>query len=238
MSIKIQNGKTCLLLVEGKSETEFFIQLGYHLQFTRDIPLQIMQYDGKDKLKEFLLLIQSHPAFLTMTHIGIIRDADFDGRAFADIQNALTYANSKNPDRPQFPTLTEPLAFTGTKPGVAAFIMPDSQSDGMLETLILQTLTDDDTGIMDCVDSYFACVEETGIAPKPEPLDKAKMRVYMTALYQGKMRAYIEGKHVDVETIGSDKDKSYLSDIYKMTWWDWNHSAFDDIKAFIRELVK
>ncbi|MGB7339390.1 MAG: DUF3226 domain-containing protein [Phototrophicaceae bacterium] len=236
MKPKIKSGKTRLLLVEGKAEKEFFIQLGNHLQFPDDVSLQIIVYEGKDNLRQFVGYIQQESYFLSVTHIGIVRDADFDKRAFEDIQNALDHANTLNPDRPQFPEITETHIVFGNKPKVSVFIMPNANDDGMLESLLIEALANDK--IMACVDEYFICLEKNNITPKPEPLPKAQMRVYMTALYQGKMRAYIEGKNVDVETVGSDKDKSYLSDIYKMTWWDWNHPVFDEIKIFIKQLVE
>lgn len=235
MSIKIPEGASRLLLVEGKSDTEFFIQLKKPLNIPEK-SFWIMTYDGKNNLDMLLALIQADSRFPTITHLGIIRDADFDGRAFQHVQSALVSANHENSARPQYPSITQPQTWQGDTLRIGTFIMPYSDADGMLESLILKAFADDN--IMGCVDDYFDCLGDKGINPKPEHLHKAQMRVYMTALYQGKMRTFIEGKNVDVENVGNDREKSYLSDIYKMSWWDWNHPVFNDIKVFIRQLVE
>jgi hypothetical protein len=230
-------GKTRLLMVEGRTDLEFFRQLGFYLKFTKDTPLQIMEYEGKDNLQNFLALVQNEPEFKYVTHIGIVRDADFTGGAFQSVQSALAGANQENLDRKPYPipvAVTNFLVANDLQVGV--FIMPDGQSDGMLESLLLRVLQDD--AIMTCVDDYFACIEKTNINPKPEPLPKATMRVYMAALYQGKIRSYIEGKNIDFEASTDDRNKSYLSDIYKMTWWTWEHEAFNPIKSFVLKLVE
>jgi len=230
-------GKTRLLMVEGRADMEFFRQLGFHLKFTKDTPLHIMEYEGKDNLKDFLSLVQSEAEFNYVTHTGVVRDADFTGGAFQSVQSALTSANHENPDRKQFPIPTSALTFvSGNNLQIGVFIMPDTQSDGMLESLLLRVLQHD--AAMTCVEEYFACIENADIKPKPEPLPKAMMRVYMAALYQGKIRTYIEGKNIDFESPADDRNKSYLSDIYKMSWWTWEHEAFSPIKVFVLKLVE
>jgi hypothetical protein len=236
VNTKIQVGKTRLLLVEGKTDKEFFIQLGFYLNFTSDTPLHIMMYDGKDNLSDFLALVQAESEFMKVSHIGIVRDADFDGQAFQSVTTAIQSANSENPERPQYTIPKAPLIFEGQSPTVGIFLMPDLETEGMLESLILKALADDD--IMGCVNSYFDCLQEMNIEAKSEPLPKAIMRVYMAALYQAKVRTFIEGKNVDIETSGDDRNKSYLSDIYKMSWWNWNHPAFEPIKTFLRQLAE
>jgi hypothetical protein len=230
-------GKTRLLMVEGKADLEFFIQLGFQLKFTKSTPIQFMEYEGKDNLQNFLALVQNEPEFKYVTHIGIVRDADFTGGTFQSVQSALAGANQENPDRKQYPI---PVAVTNFVVAndlqVGVFIMPDANSDGMLESLLLRVLQDE--AIMTCVEDYFACIEKTKINLKPEPLPKATMRVYMAALYQGKIRSFIEGKNIDFESPADDRNKSYLSDIYKMTWWTWEHEAFNPIKSFVLKLVE
>jgi hypothetical protein len=237
MKPHIPVGKTRLLLVEGKIDIEFFVQLGFHLNFTKDTPLQIIEYQGRDNLKDFLSILQSEAEFNYVSHLGIVRDADFTGGTFHSVQSAIHGANQENPDFKQYPIPATPLAFTTSNNfQVGVFIMPDTESDGMLESLLHRVLKDD--AIMNCVEQYFECVENTKIELKPEPLPKAMMRVYMAALYQGKIRTYIEAKNIDFESPADDRNKSYLSDIYKMSWWSWEHSAFNDVKAFVLKLVE
>ncbi|MDQ7026975.1 MAG: hypothetical protein Q9P01_06285 [Anaerolineae bacterium] len=236
MNAKIPDGKTRLLFVEGSTDKEFFIQLGYYLKFTKKTPLHILEYEGKDNLEGFLSLVQTESNFKRITHIGIVRDTDFTGGTLQSIQAALQNANQENPDRKQYPVPNVAATFVGDDDlRVGIFIMPDTQNDGMLESLILRVLDND--AIMTCVEQYFDCAEATEITLKPEPLPKAMMRVYMAALYQGRIRTFIEGKNIDFETPASDRNKSYLSDIYKMTWWTWNHAVFNDVKAFLLQLT-
>ena len=93
-----------LLLVEGKTDKEFFDRLCMN-QLGDDYVtnLQILPYDGKDSLKSFLEVLLTLPKFEEVTHLGIVRDADFTGGALASIQGILRqlpqlqqYSNSNN----------------------------------------------------------------------------------------------------------------------------------------------
>ncbi len=232
---QIPEGVTRLLLVEGRDDREFFFQLSQYLGLTEDKAVDIIEYEGKDNLQKALGLLRSDPRFPFVTHIAITRDADFDGNALIKVQSALKNANQRQNPYKQYPVPEQVEIFTEADMQVGIFVLPDAKSNGMLETLILRALQEDT--IMQCVEQYFSCLETVGITTKPEPLPKAQVEVYMAAVLQKQIQAYIQGKHVDVETTGKDRNRSYLSDIYKMTWWSWEHPAFDGVKQFIQQLV-
>ena len=61
--------------------------------------------------------------------------------------------------------------------------MPDANSVGMLEDLVIRAVQGDE--IMRCIDEYFKCLDDTNIVAKPNRLPKAITRVYIeTALYE------------------------------------------------------
>ncbi len=219
MTFEIPNNATRLLFVEGKVDKEFFIKLREHL----NLPLvaYIIEYEGKENLGYAMLNTLNNPIFPAITHIGIVRDADFNTNALASIQSALNYANqnSSNPER-QYPIPEITKHFYGDKPKLSALVLPDDDIEGMIEDVILQSLEDDPISI--CVDEYFSCLQGE---PIPEALPKSKVRVF------------IEGKRVkSEETSRSDRERDYPSDIFHMSWWTWEHSAFDTVKQFLTDL--
>ena len=224
MTALIPEGKSRLLLVEGKEDQEFFIQLGYHLQFSKETPLHILQYEGKDKLARFLYQLIQNPNFNQVLQIGIVRDADYNTDAFQSVQSAIRRASQYS--KQQLTVPQSPMQPSEGKPKVSVLILPTDR-EGMLEDLVLDALNED--LIMPCVDDFFTCLRDNHIDIVQERLPKARVRVFIT------------GKNVDGQaTAGADTDKLYLSDIYHMGWWRaefWDHESFNDAKAFLRQLV-
>jgi len=60
----------------------------------------------------------------------------------------------------------------------------------------------------------------------------------MAGRQQEALRMFVQGKKVDENTSQKDWKRRYLSDIYGMKFWNWNHSTFDSIKVFLRQLVE
>ncbi len=224
MTALIPEGKSRLLLVEGKEDQEFFIQLGYHLGFTSESPLHILQYEGKDKLAGFLYQLIQNPNFKQVSQIGIVRDADYGTDAFQSVQSALERANQYSKKQP-LPVPQIPMQPAEGRPRISALILP-ADAEGMLEDLVMNALKEDT--IMPCVDDFFICLDRKA-AIVQERLPKARVRVFIT------------GKNMDAQaTISDDASKLYLSDIYHMSWWDnelWEHDGFKDAKAFLRQLA-
>ena len=227
MTALIPESKSRLLLVEGKEDQEFFIQLGSQLdsqEFPQELFPHILQYGGKDSLGNYLRGLMSLRNFKQISHIGIVRDADYGTDAFQSVQSALKYANRRNAQ--QLPIPQSPIQPAGENPKVSALILP-TNAEGMLEDLVLDALKEDT--VMRCVDDFFTCLTDREVTVVRERLSKARVRVF------------IIGKNMDAQaTVGDDADRRYLSDIFHMTWWRpelWEHESFDDAKAFLRRLA-
>ena len=225
MTELIPDGKTCLLLVEGQDDKEFFVQLVGHESFKAKHQLHIHKYGGVTKLAGVLNLFSQDNAFHEVARVAIVRDADFGTNAFESVRQAILNSN-KNSSR-AYPVPDQPLVPVGDSPWVNTMILPSSEREGMLENLMWDALKGDT--IAACADEFFGCLERAGKHVTKERLSKARVRVY------------ISGKNASDEATGDDSDKGYLSDIYKMSWWRennlWDHSAFDDAKAFLTQLL-
>ena len=225
MTELIPEGPSRLLLVEGKEDKEFFIQLGSHLKFPEGIPW-ILKYEGKNNLAGFLYQLIQNSNFKQVSQIGIVRDADYGTDALRSVQDALRNANANSPRPLPVPkTVIEP---SEGSPKVSVLILPSEKRDGMLEDLVLDALNDDP--ITPCVNDFFTCLKDRKVEIVQERLSKARVRVFIT------------GKNVDRQaSVRGDTDKPRLSDIYKMSWWRgaafWEHESFNEAKAFLRQLV-
>lgn len=224
MTQLIPEGKTRLLLLEGRDDKEFFIQLGKHLGFDDSTPIQIVEYGGKNGLAQRLYQLTKLESFGAVTRIGIVRDSDFGTDAFRSIQDAIQKHNKNAHINLPIPnTVIEP---SSEKPIVSVLILPTASRDGMLEDVVMDVFDDDPVTI--CVDNYFDCIRKSGVAILEHKLSKARLR------------AFITGKNVSDSAKGDDSEKQYLSDTYKMTWLPddfWNHPAFDAAKAFLKQLL-
>lgn len=223
MTALIPESKSRLLLVEGKEDQEFFIQLGSR-EFPQELFPQILQYGGKDNLGNYLRGLMRLRNFKQISHIGIVRDADYGTDAFQGVRSALEYANRRNAQ--QLPIPQSPIQPAGESPKVSVLILP-TDAEGMLEDLVLDALKEDT--VMRCVDDFFICLADRERVFVRERLSKARVRVF------------IIGKNMDAQaTVGDDADKRYLSDIFHMSWWReelWEHESFNDAKAFLQWLA-
>ena len=225
MRAEIPAGKTRVILVEGMEDQEFFIQLGGRLTSTDDWLIHINQYRGKSELEDFLIAMAGHPRFGQVETIGIVRDADFTTDAFQSVQDTIRRANAEIHLALPVPETAMNMA-EGNK-NIVVMIMPSVERQGMLEDLVMDIFRNDP--ITTCVDAYFKCIREHGIAILEHKLSK------------GRLRAFVTGKNVSDQAKGDDSEKLYLSDVFRMSWWKpefWDHPAFNDAKAFLRQLLK
>ncbi|MDE2637489.1 MAG: hypothetical protein OXI30_14090 [Chloroflexota bacterium] len=225
MKPTIPAGKTRLMLVEGKEDQEFFIQLGNRLTSTDDWLIQINQYSGTSELEDFLIAVSGHPRFGQVETIGIVRDADFNTDAFQSVQDAIRRANAEI--QQALPVPENALTMAEGNKNIIVLIMPSDERHGMLEDLVMDIFQSDP--IATCVDAYFNCIREHGIAILKHKLSK------------GRLRAFVTGKNVSDQAKGDDSEKLYLSDVFHMSWWKdefWDSCAFDDAKDFLHHLLK
>jgi len=224
MNIRIPEDKSRLMVVEGKEDQEFFIQLATHLSVIDGWPLQIEQLDGKGNFREFLLALTRHPRFGKLTSIGIVRDADFGTNSFQSVRDTIRSANDVSPL--QLPVPERVLEFAQGTPKTGVLILPSGEREGMIEDLIMDAFDEDP--VAKCVDKYVGCLIAEGQSVSQARLPKARLR------------AFITGKNISTDAEGDDFDRPRLSDVFRMSWWRaefWNHHTFDQAKAFLTQLL-
>lgn len=166
-----------LLLCEGKDEVQFFGALLNHLGRA---DVQVIEVGGKTLFGPTLGVLVQDPAFLQVTDILVVRDADCaaDGAGFAPTWQSVTGTLRHN----RLPVPTSHATFASGPPRLAIFIMPDGTSDGMLETLCSTAIQSDPATV--CVQTYFDCLNKAGIAHLPHlprKRDKAFVRVFLAS---------------------------------------------------------
>lgn len=224
MILRIPQGKTRLLLVEGKVDKQFFVQLGFKLSFDENTPIHIEKYCGKDNLGNYLRGILTHPRFTQLERVGIVRDADNDGGAFQSVKGTITSANRGKSRKLGIPKRVLELS-DGTTPTMV-LILPSAERSGAIEDLVLDVFKEDP--VCTCVDTYFDCLRGLDMAIPQTVPGKARLRTFIT------------GKNSGTDSTSDDSGRSYLSDVFQMSWWKpefWDHSTFDDAKVFLKQLL-
>ena len=159
--------ESSLLLVEGRSDEEFFKALMRKMQLSG---IEIRMYGGKNNLRKALNGLQRISGFDRIS-LGIVRDADNNAKsAFQSVCSALRNAGLSHPKQPE--------SFEGTKPRIGVLVLPDANTPGMLETICLRSVTDDPA--MKCVDEYFNCVQEQ-LGYLPKTINKAQVQAFMAS---------------------------------------------------------
>lgn len=192
------------LLVEGKDSQYFFHPFIETLNITG---IEIQNYGGITDLPDFLgQLIKNSDFRKLVIAVGITRDAeDNSDGAFQSICSALTSVGLSAPRRPLQPI--------DTSPKVNVFIFPGGNSPGMLESLLLQAVSNDPA--VECIDDFFSCIEKVNNYV-PRPLDKAKTLAYLAS----------REKQI-IPLTGNAARAGY---------WNFDNPAYDQLKGFIRSL--
>lgn len=202
--------KSKLLLVEGKDETLFFeafFKKNEHLNGQIG-DIQIIEMGGVDKFKTELPALINRTGFSEKVEsVAIIRDADnnFES-AFQSICAIL--------NRHGLPHPTEHSSYANKNNlKVGIFVMPGNSEGGtMLEDLCLRTQSDNP--IMNCVNSFFSCLEGIDIE-MPRNIAKAKSQVFLAAMPK------------IVSSLGIGANKGY---------WDLNHDSLMGLSNFLVDL--
>jgi hypothetical protein len=168
--------------------------------------IMIESYQGKDNLAKYLKTLILRPNFSQLVSIGITRDTD--DKLITDIFNSICSALTKaNLSIPK--SLSEPSQGI---PKISIYVLPDNQNPGMLETLCLESLKNDSS--LNCVNQYFDCIKtESSVFPKN--IDKAKIH------------AWLASREIPDKRLAEASEAGYF---------DFNNSAFDNLKQFILEL--
>lgn len=241
--------KRKILLVEGKDEVSLFNQMLSDLHLGDDI--QVIQVGGKYKFSENLLALQKTSGFRKVTSIGIVRDADNNPQgAFQSICYILHRINLPEP--------TNPLDPVNGPPQVTIMIVPDIDTPGMIENVCLNSVNDDPA--MACVEQYFQCLQEHHRELAENDIPKAKVRAFLAsrewlelahfeciqrceenyelanpispAVAVPKVHAFLASRYTPDLDLGIAAQKTDREDSY----WQFDHTAFDKIKQFLRLL--
>lgn len=231
--LSLPNEVTRLLLVEGESDKDFFRRLSDSLPIS---PLQkpyIVTCEGVNNLGSMLKALLNLPNAKRFTHIGIVRDADFDNNAFQKVVDMLGRINKEREEQGLYmlPIPQTPEVFDGNALKMGVFIMPDSTTQGMLETLVWRVLQSDP--LARCVESYFACLAEAGVQAKPQRVNKTAVRLYLRT----HALALLDGKNTDEAVLSRDADKTHFTNIFQMAWWSWDAPELEQIRNFIGNLT-
>ncbi len=158
--------KEKLLVVEGKDEINFFRVLFEHMGISDSI--DIRDAGGKDRFKTVLPTFTIASGFKSIKKIGIVMDADEHAEnTFRSVSGTIEKIGLTPPEKPG--------NFSKNIPSVGIFIMPDNNSNGMLEDLCLSSVRDQKA--MKCVEDFIICSQE--LQEKPKNIAKAKVQAFL-----------------------------------------------------------
>jgi len=197
--------KPGLLLCEGEDEVSFFNAWFTELGVT---DVQVLAYQGKTKLAEFLSDLVKANGFGQVMRAGVTRDADEDaGAAFQSLEHAVKSA---------------PEDFQRLNPAI--FVLPGNGKPGALESLWLSSLADNP--MRECVEDFFRCIEAKGWRSSHTFAKNDKARAQL----------WIATKDVPNERFGfaawhgrKDADKPWMHE----KWVNFDHPSFTSLKEFI-----
>lgn len=195
-----------VLLVEGKDDQNFFASMLDEMNISN---IEIVSMGGKSRFRERLGSLLKSPGFsITVTALGIIRDADHSRTsAFQSVTDALKAYDLKAPKYDQEIVLGNP--------STGVFILADQREQGMLESLLQLTVEDTDRG--DCIGRFFECVSKTRHGSEFEKSAKAFVHTYIaTTQHPGVSVGVAAQKHI----------------------WQWDHPALSSVREFVQRLSR
>ena len=155
-----------IVLVEGTDEAICWEAL---LSFFGRDDIQVLPYQGKSNLANYLPALRNQSQFEQVEWLAICQDADLDPvAAFQRIQGAL--------NRLELPVPARSWTTTPGIPEVVAMVMPDGIRLGDWETLVWGAIADQT--VAPCVDEYLECLDrvEPGTPRLPS---KARTYAYL-----------------------------------------------------------
>jgi hypothetical protein len=172
---KISLQQRRLLLVEGREE-EMFFDAFLRAKLGRS-DVQILAIAGKYGLPDNLEALCKISGFHDVESLVIVRDADHKANnagatvSWQSVCDALGRVNLMSP--------TKHATFSAGKPRVAVFLMPDGNSDGMLEDLCRHAAAGDKAA--PCVDKYFENLAGCGLQHAPKDRAKAWAHAFLAS---------------------------------------------------------
>jgi len=241
--------KTKILLVEGKDEVILLTELLADLNLEDDI--EVIEAGGTSQFVMKLRGIKARSGFDEVTSIGILRDADSNPQgALQSVCNALHNVKLPEPTTPLTPIVGPPQ--------VTVMIVPDADSPGMIESVCLNSVSDDPA--ISCLEQYFICLHEHNRVLAENNVPKARVHAFLAsrewleiahfeylqqcmhnyepiipespAVAVPKVHAFLASRYTPDLNLGIAAKKSDNEDRY----WRFEHPAFDNIKRFLQML--
>lgn len=192
-----------VLVVEGGDAFQFFKAMLRHLNLLTEV--EIRNFGEISNLTLYLKALKQTSGFERVTSLGIVRDAEANATsAFQSICRSLRQAGLAVPKQLQ-------LTAQGV-PKTSVFVLPDCRSQGMLDALCLQSVSNDPSIL--CVDQYFQCLQGQGLSP-PGNIAKARLHAFLAS---------------------RTKPDLLLGQAAHAGYFPWNSPAFDLLKQFLRNL--
>ena len=159
------------VIVEGNDDLRLFRSLASHLNIPN---IEVRHYGGIDNLRAFLRTLTTSPGFTSISSLAVVADANSSREnRVQKIQDALSNAGLPAPDAP-----LEIDSDGSTQ--VAFLVVPHDRGSGMIEDVCLDSVKVDP--VMECVDSYFECIERSGASgPRETWAAKARLHAFLAS---------------------------------------------------------
>jgi 5S rRNA maturation endonuclease (ribonuclease M5) len=197
--------KSNIILVEGKDDKIFFEELINFIK--KDKEIQVIEYEGKDNLKNRIKVLLKTPDFSNVKNLIIVRDADENPQTA--FQSVITILQNYN-----FSIPSKPYEVVEGNPNIGVILLPDENEPGNLESLCLKAFKNNKQ-IYTCVENYIECLKNNGVYIKK--LSKTKFYAFLSAT---------EEPEIKFSTFV--KDPNLL---------DFRHSAFKKLLNFIEKKI-
>ncbi len=195
--------KPRVALVEGQDEVNLLKKLFLHLNLDG---IQVIECGGCIQMMKNLPKFTKITGFEEVTRLAVFRDADRDFQStFQSVCTALQRAGLVCPQRSG--------CFRNGEPDVGVFLLPNNSDPGALEDLFLSSVPDN--AALNCVESFWTCVETLSEPPGSECKSRA--------------RAYLATRQKDCPSVGIAAQKGY---------WDFDSRHLDPLKAFLSDLAE
>lgn len=205
-----------LVLCEGKEDRLVFEKIASLAGLQG---LKFEDYGGKDNLAAFLKSLQSRPDFTRKEFkiLAVTRDAD---DSYPDAWRSVCGALKANFDAElsapgEMIDVVDRAYPMDPSMGLIAWVLPSPEQSGMLETLCLESVSDQPAYA--CLTRYFECLSENMNVESFHP--KAKFHAWVVS-----------------QTDFKDKDYK-IEKAVKEDRFNWHHSAFDPLREFLKKLV-
>lgn len=207
-----------IILGEGKDECAFFDALLSHMQINN---VQTLDMGGRTKFASQVRTLRQTPGFSGVRRIAVTRDAEENHDAtFASVANALA-----NCELPVPKAVGEYATHSGITLGV--FIFPGRARNGMLENLCLETVAEHP--VTPCVNAFFELLSQSLPKRGTNAVENtAGTHYYPANEPKAKAQAFLSGMHELVNSVGLGAKKRY---------WNFDHSALEDLRNFLGGLV-